>query len=119
MCFSESVRAKSDHRFKRIQHISRMNHMQYDDNPELMLEFKHVLSSTCTFVDNWCNDIISPTTYILYGKKYPSRKSSEEYIVQVKSHLSRRQFRERISEDSQNTQQSHQEWQPENDTTSN
>ena len=119
VCLSESVRANSDHSLQRIQQIARMNPMEYDDNPELLLEFKHLLSSTCTFVDSWCNDIITPTTYRLYGKKYPARKASEEYVCQVKSQLSRRQFRERRSEDSQNPQQSHQEWQPENDTTSN
>jgi len=38
-------------------------------NPELLFEFKELLSSTCTFVDDWNNELITPTTYRLFGGK--------------------------------------------------
>ena len=84
---SESVRASGDIPLHRIQHIARMHPQHYEDNPNLISEFKDLLLSTCTFVDNWDDDIISPTTYRLYGKKYPARKACQEYIDQVRSHV--------------------------------
>ena len=116
---TESVRASGDHNLQRIQKIARMNPDMYDRNPDLISEFKDLLSSTCTFVDNWNDDIISPTTYRLYGKKYPARKASEQYIEQVRSQFDNNDVRERSAEDIQNPQQSHQEWQDANEITSN
>ena len=116
---TESVRASGDHNLQRIQKIARMNPDMYDRNPDLISEFKDLLSSTCTFVDSWNDDIISPTTYRLYGKKYPARKASEQYIEQVRSQFDNNDVRERSAEDIQNPQQSHQEWQVANEITSN
>ena len=115
---TESVRASGDLNLQRIQNIARMNPDMYDSNPEIITEFKALLSSSCTFVDNWNDDIISPTTYRLYGKKYPARKASEKYIEQVRSRLGRDDVRESEAKDIQNPQQSHQEWQDANEMTS-
>ena len=70
-------------------------------------------------MDGWNDDIISPTTYRLYGKKYPARKASEQYIEQVRSQFDNNDVRERSAEDIQNPQQSHQEWQDASEVTSN
>ena len=82
-----------------------MHPHMYEESPELIIEFKNLLSSTCTFVENWDNEIFFPTTYRLYGKKYPARKACQEYIEQAKSQLSECDIRERESEDMQMTQQ--------------
>ena len=116
---TESVRASGDPNLQRIQKIARMHPDMYDSNPDLLSEFKSLLSSTCTFVDSWNDDIISPTTYRLYGKKYPARKASEQYIEQVRSKMHSDEFCERAADDMQNPQQSHQEWQDANECTSN
>ena len=115
---SESVRANGDPDLQRIQNIARMHPQKYEESPDLISEFKNLLSSTCTFVDNWDNALILPTTYRLYGKKYPARKACQEYIDQVRSQFSECDIRERSSEDMQNPQQSHQEWQVANEGTS-
>ena len=104
---------------QRIQQISSMNPIMYDENLELIPEFKSLLSTTCTFVDSWSDPVISPTTYHLYGEKVPARQASRRYIEQVRSQLSEGDAQERISEDIQNHQQSHQEWQVANELTSN
>ena len=74
ICLKESVRASSDVNLQRIQNIARMNPIHYDNDSTLISEFKDLLLSTCTFVDNWDNEVITPTTYRLYGK-IPSKKS--------------------------------------------
>ena len=114
---SESVRASGDIPLQRIQYIARMHPQHYEDNPSLISEFKDILLSTCTFVDNWDDDSISPTTYRLYGKKYPARKACQEYIDQVRSQFSEADMRTCTANDMQTPQQSHQEWQTANDLT--
>ena len=115
---SESVRASQDSNLQHIQHHAHMNPRKYDENPELISEFKSLLSSTCTFVDSWNDPIISPMTYRLYGKKYPAQQSSKRYIDQVKCQLQTHKRRVKISEDYQTPQQSHQEWQVASECTS-
>ena len=119
ICLSESVRASGDPSLQRIQQIARMNPRMYDETPELIPEFESLLSTTCTFVDSWSDPVISTTTFRLYGKQFPARKDSRRYIEQVRSQLSEGDARERISEDIQNPQQSHQEWQVANELTTN
>ena len=116
---NESVRASGDPSLQRIQQIARMNPSMYEENPELITEFESLLSSTCTFVDSWSDPEITPTTFRLYGKKYPARESSRKYIEQVSSQLCESDIRKRIAEDIQNPQQSHQEWQVANELTTN
>ena len=118
ICLSESVRASGDQCLQRIQKIARMNPRMYDEHPKLILEFKSLLSTTCTFVDSWSDPVISPTTFRLYGKKHPAKEASRKYIEQVRSQLSEGDVQERIAEDMQNPQQSHQEWQVANELTS-
>ena len=113
----ESVRASADSNLQRIQQISRMNPRSYEENPCLITEFKELLSETCTFVDNWNDELITPTTYRLYGRKVPAKKASQEYIDKVCYKLDHHQFIKRQSIDLQMPQQSHQEWQPANETT--
>ena len=119
VCLTESMRASSDPSLQRIQQIARMNPNCYDENPDLITEFKNLLLHTCTFVDNWNDEIISPTTYRLYGKKFPARQASEQFIRQVRSQLNRNEVRQRAAVDVQNPQLSHQEWQDANELTSN
>ncbi len=114
---SESVRASGDINLQRIQYIARMHPDKYEEDPRLISEFKDLLLSTCTFVDNWDDDIISPTTYRLYGKKYPARKACQEYIDQVIAQFSEEDMRTCTSNDMQTPQQSHQEWQTANELT--
>ena len=49
---TESVRASGDLNLQRMQKIARMNPSKYSSNPELLSEFKELLSSTCTFIDD-------------------------------------------------------------------
>ena len=111
ICISESVRANNDPNLQRIQNITRMNPKEYDENPQIISEFKSLLSSTCTFVNNWNDPIITPTTYRLYGKKYPAQQVSKIYIDQVKCQLRPHEMRVRISVDCQTPDLSHHEWQ--------
>lgn len=119
VCLKESVRASGDINLQRIQQIARMNPSEYKKNPQLISEFKELISSTCTFVDNWNHEIITPTTYRLYGKKYPARKAIQEYIDQVQSKLSVNEMRIVKSKDMQTPQLSHQEWTQATESTSN
>lgn len=116
---SKSVRDNADKKLQRIQEIERMNPRMHDENKSLIPEFKRLLSKTCTFVNSWSDPIISPTTFHLYGKKYPSREASKKYVQQVKSQLRRNQSRESIDEDSKNPHHSHTVWRQANEGTVN
>ena len=74
VCLKRSVRASGDINLQRIQEIARMNPRAYVENPELISEFKELLSVTCTFVNSWNSEVITPSTYRLYGKNIPQDK---------------------------------------------
>ena len=65
---NDSVRASGDINIQRIQHIDHLNPVMYEEDSSLIPEFKELLLKTCTFVDNWDANVISPSTYRLYGK---------------------------------------------------
>ena len=117
VCLKESVRASGDPNLQRIQNIARMNPKEYQDDPGLIDEFKRLLLDTCTFVDSWNNELITPNTYRLYGKKCPAKKTAQEYVDQVKHKLSDGDFIESTAVDTQNAHLSHQEWQEANECT--
>ena len=106
----ESVRAAGDPALQRIQNIVRMHPKAYEDNPELLTELSQLIKDNCTFVDSWNSPEICPGVFRLYGKKYPAKKASKEYIESVKAQLSVGEYRERKSEDIQKRNDSHQEW---------
>ena len=87
-----------------------LNPVKYEEDESLIPEFKELLLNTCTFVDNWDSDAITPNTYRLYGKKLPARQECAKYVEQVKHQLHNNQYQEIMSEDIQNPQLSHQEW---------
>ena len=49
---SNSVKAYGDAPFLRIQEVFCMYYNNFEENPELLEEFKELLSGTCTFVDD-------------------------------------------------------------------
>ena len=101
---NDSVRESGDINLQRIQQIARLNPMKYEEYESLIPEFKELLLKTCTFVDNWYSNAISPNTYRLNGKKFPSRQASELYVEKVKHQLHTHQYQEIMSEDIQNPQ---------------
>lgn len=114
----ESVRASTDANLQRILNIARMNPKEYITKPSLLKEFKNLLSNTCTFVGSWNSSLITPDVHRVYGEKIPARHACEEYISQVKHHLSHDEYVESICEDFQLTYNSHEEWQEASEETS-
>ena len=79
-----SVRAAGDPDFQRIQEIARMHYSKYVSNPDLITEFKTLLSNTCTFVPSWTSPEITPSTYRLYGKKFPAKEATRQFVEAVR-----------------------------------
>ena len=112
-CFSthmlkHSVRASADPQFQRLQILARMSPDDYAD--ELISEFKSLLSSVCTFVDDWSSPEITPNTVRFYAKRCPVNEASRMHIDGVKSNFTMHQCRERKAIDLQKQAHSHQEW---------
>ena len=57
---SDSGRAYNDAPYVRVHEISRMYYKDVEDNPELLEEFKELLSETCTFIDTWSSSEVTP-----------------------------------------------------------
>ena len=113
----KSVRANNDKDLVRIQEISRMNPKHYIEKPDLLIEFKNLLSKTCTFVPTWDSPIITPNVHRVYGKKKPAKEASEDYLTTVKGKLKNEQYLEVESLDVQLSYNSHEEWQTASDGT--
>ena len=78
-----------------------MHPTKYEADPTLLPELGILIKENCTFVNNWNSPQICPGVFRLYGKKYPAKQASNEYISSVKSQLRNNQYEERISEDTQ------------------
>ena len=120
-CFSmvglkHSVCASLDTEFQRVQVIARMHPNEY--NRHLLDEFSHLCSTVFKFVDDWDAEEITPTTVRLYGKKHPGRQATQSFVQQVKETLPANEVIERVADDVECAQMSHQEWHPATDRTS-
>ena len=83
-----SIRASNDHLFKRLLKIPRYNYQRFQDTPELIEEFVTLCSKYFTFIDNWDDNKITPSTMSLYSKKIPVRIVVVIYITRVKHQVS-------------------------------
>ena len=90
-----SVRAAGDINLQRIQEIARMHYSQYKENNGLINEFKSLLRSTCTFVSSWSSEEITPSTYRLYGKKFPAKEATRQYVDNVRQSITSAGIREK------------------------
>ena len=83
-----SVRASDDIELQRIIQIASMHYSAYVDDPELLVEFRTLVSNTCVFVENWDSPEITPSTYRLYGKKLPANEATRQFINNVRQTIS-------------------------------
>ena len=112
-----SVRAQEDLNLQRIIFITRLHPDEY--STEILSEFKTLVSTSFTFVDDWNDPIITPDIFRIFSKKLPARHAVEAYISQVKAQLSYNEYIEIKSVDTQKPRSSLSEWSPANESTSN
>ena len=105
-----SVRAVGDVSFQRIQEIARMHYSKYEEDPELITEFKTLLDETITFVPSWTSPEITPSTYRLYGKKFPAKEATRQFIIGVRQNIAPSDLREKHADDVERSRYSHGEW---------
>ena len=110
IALQHSVRAADDPSFFRIQQICRYDYRTLEQNPEYVAEFKHLCSEHLTFLDNWEDPAIPPSTIRLYSKKVPVREATKQHDARVRRHYSIDQIRERVSNDVERSRYSQQEW---------
>ena len=69
----KSIRASNDTDFQRIQAISRIHPSNYVSDPSILEEFEDLLKTTCTFVTDWSDPVITNNTFRLYAKTFPAK----------------------------------------------
>ena len=72
-----SVRASNDPNFRRIQELVRFSQKRLQENPELIDDFITLCSDHLTFVEDWNDHQITPSTMRLYSKKSLQKKLLE------------------------------------------
>ena len=105
-----SVRAANDPSFFRIQQICRYDYTRLESEPQLIHEFRQLCSEHLSFVNNWNDPLIHPSTIRLYSKKVPVREAAEQFATRVRRHYNPNQICERISDDVERARLSQQEW---------
>ena len=105
-----SVRASSDSAFQEIQKISRYPHSRFLEEPELVEKFVTLCSEHLTFVENWDDDRITPTTMRLYSKRIPAREASQQFVAGVMRDVHESVRITCTSEDCQKNRHSRIEW---------
>ena len=105
-----SVRAANDPAFFRIQQICRYDYHKLETEPQLIEEFRQLCSDHLSFVDDWNDQSIHPSTIRLYSKKIPVREAAEQFAARVRRHYNSNQIRERLSDDVERARFSQQEW---------
>lgn len=112
-----SVRAVGDLNFQRIQQIARMHYSKYQIHPDLISEFKRLLGCTCTFVTTWNDPAITPSTYRLYGKKFPAKEATRQFVEGVRHSINHNDLREKNADDVERSRYSHGKWMQASDVT--
>lgn len=81
--FVNSIRAIGDAAFQRIQELARFNYIKFEEEPDLIDEFVRLLlvSENFTFIDNWNDEQITPSTYRLYGRRIPAKEAARQFII--------------------------------------
>ena len=62
-----------------------MHYSHFDDDSDLLEEFKSRLCNVPTYVPNWSSPEISPDTYRLYGRKIPANDATRNLIDNIRS----------------------------------
>ena len=114
-----SVRSFGDLPFQRLQEISRLHYKMYSLDPSLIPEFKRLLSETCTFVLTWNDPEITPSTYRLYGKKFPAKEATRQFVDSVRQTILANDICLKIADDVEKSRYSHGEWLRASETTQN
>ena len=81
-----SVRTNNVHS-QRIQTIARMNYRHLMENPLLVTEFSELASTHFTFVENWEDRKIVPSTFRVYSKRVPAVDAAKEFIANVRRNI--------------------------------
>jgi hypothetical protein len=80
--FVNSIRASGDAAFQKIQELARFNYIIFEEEPDLIDEFVRLLvSENFTFIDNWNDEQITPSTYRLYGRRVPAKEAARQFII--------------------------------------
>ena len=61
-----------------------MNYRIFEEDPELMDEFKNLCSNSFIFVDTWEDDNIQPTTMRLYSKMIQVKEASRQFMTSTR-----------------------------------
>ena len=104
------VRAAGDKYFQRLQEITRIHYSCFDNDSDLLEEFKSLLRNVPTYVPNWSSPEITPDTYRLYGRKIPANDATRNLIENIRSNITSDQLREKASVDKERIRFSHGEW---------
>jgi hypothetical protein len=117
--FVNSIRASGDAAFQKIQELARFNYIIFEEEPDLIDEFVRLLvSENFTFIDNWNDEQITPSTYRLYGRRVPAKEAARQFIERVRRSFEPNQLREKKAEDVQKHRRIHREWAPASESTS-
>ena len=110
VALENSVRAAEDHHFFRIQQIARYHHKKLVETSELVDEFIDLCSNHLTFVDNWNDNRIPPSTMRLYSKRVPAKEATKQFADRVRRFYNSENLRERVSDDVEKSKFTQQEW---------
>ena len=105
---------------QRIQTIARMNYREFINDPTLVDEFINMASDTFSFVDNWDNELIVPSTFRVYSKRVPAVDAAREFIDNVTRTVTNPgELRVRKSVDTQKSRYTTSDWRTATQDTSN
>ena len=111
------VRCANDQNFVRLEELLQLHHSMYTD--QIVNELKHLLSEVPTYVRNWQSQAIGNNTYRLYGKKTPAIEATQNFITTIRTTIPSSQRQEKKAVDVQKIQNSHVDWLPAQQSTSN
>ena len=110
LSLNQSVRAAKDEKWQRIQQITRMHSYYLRDHPEIIEEFRSLVSNNCTFVLTWDHPLINDLCYRMFGKHNAAKDALFSYLRKKEKELKSYEYILRNSVDSQVPLYSHMEW---------
>ena len=82
----------------------------FNENTDLLNEFKELLRNMPTYVTDWSSPDITPDIYRLYGRKTPANGTKRNLIQTIRSNIPPEQLREKLAVDRERIRFSHNEW---------
>lgn len=96
---TRNIRVKGDTSVQKNQHLARLLHLQFREVLEFIVDFVELVEQRSTFVNDWKQTEIIPSTYQLYSKIARAKEATSQSVVRFQNTIDLINIREKVADD--------------------